>query len=674
MKKRILVAIVVLALMISVLPSCSDMHEDSANDVTTRQYSAEDTWAIYWYLCGSDLESDGGFATEDLDEMLQVTLPENVQIVVQTGGSYEWWNDVVDADAVNRFLYSGDELTLVDEQPNANMGDSETFADFLQFCNTEYPADHQVVLLWNHGGGSLAGVAFDEQFDGDSLSLAEMHQAFDSVFTLSESNPPIEMIGFDACLMATLETAQTFSGVARYMVASEELEPGCGWDYSGFLQALADDASQTGATLGMAICDTYATACEELGLADEITLSVIDLTALTPLLAAYHNVGVEALNTACNSPEFLSRLRRGAEFSENYGPNNKSEGYTNMVDLSDFAYYIADYLPNTTGMVDAALEQCVVYKVNGPYRARSGGLACYYPYDTDTDSLRSYSEVISDNPQKHLYSYLVTGRLTQEGAQYAQSMQYIDIPGFDLSPLRPLEFPEENLPAVPRIDSYIEYLEDFPVYVDNDGNAVLEPGPELAEILSGVYFELAYVSEEDDLILLLGRDNDIDADWENGIFRDNFRGMWGALDGNIVYMELTYEGDDYNLYSVPILLNGEECSLRVAYDYDTEMYYILGARRGLEDNGMADKNLITLQPGDEITTLHYAFSLSEDEEAEQVEVDTFIVTEYTSFGEIDMGDGSFVLLFEMADAQNNSAYAVPVFITVEGGIIYAETE
>ena len=29
------------------------------------------------------------------------------------------------------------------------------------------------------------------------------------------------------------------------------------------------------------------------------------------------------------------------------------------------------------------------------------------------------------------------------------------------------------------------------------------------------------------------------------------------LDGHLVYMELSYESDDYNLYSIPILLNGE---------------------------------------------------------------------------------------------------------------------
>lgn len=59
-------------------------------------------------------------------------------------------------------------------------------------------------------------------------------------------------------------------------------------------------------------------------------------------------------------------------------------------------------------------------------------------------------------------------------------------------------------------------------------------------------------------------------DWENGVFTDNFRGVWGAIDGYLVYMDIIYEGEDYNLYSVPILLNGEEYQLHVVYDYNEE--------------------------------------------------------------------------------------------------------
>jgi len=195
----------------------------------------------------------------------------------------------------------------------------------------------------------------------------------------------------------------------------------------------------------------------------------------------------------------------------------------------------------------------------------------------------------------------------------------------------------------------------------------LDLGAEKADILSGVYFELSYYKGDD--MILLGRDNDIDGDWEKGVFKDNFRDVWGAIEGHLVYMELIYDGDDYNLYSVPILLNGKEHSLRVSYRYDTETWEILGARRGLEENGMADKNLVKLKAGDKITTLHYVCDF-DSEDLKQVESETFTVTSGTSFGEASLGDGEFVLFFEMVDARNNSMYSKAVLITVEDGEIY----
>ena len=54
-------------------------------DETKTSVVAEDgTWAIYWYLCGSDLETNGAFATGDLSEMLEVQLPENVKVKVKS--------------------------------------------------------------------------------------------------------------------------------------------------------------------------------------------------------------------------------------------------------------------------------------------------------------------------------------------------------------------------------------------------------------------------------------------------------------------------------------------------------------------------------------------------------------------------------------------------------------
>ena len=157
--------------------------------------SADDTgdgsWAVYWYLCGSDLESQNGCATADLSEMLEVQLPENVNVVIETGGATAWQNEEMDPSKLQRWLYNSDGLQLLEEEDAADMGDSQTLYEFLDFANDNYPADHVAVTFWNHGGGSVSGAAFDEKFDYDSLTLDEMYQAFDAVWPADPEDPAL---------------------------------------------------------------------------------------------------------------------------------------------------------------------------------------------------------------------------------------------------------------------------------------------------------------------------------------------------------------------------------------------------------------------------------------------------------------------------------------------------
>lgn len=638
--------------MMDYITGQQDFHEAEVVQSASAPSGEDAAWSVYWYLCGSDLESYYGCATDDLNEMLEADLPDNVQVVIQTGGAEQWQNDMVESGCIERYVYNSSGLEFIEQQPQSNMGDVQTLTDFLQFCAENYPAERTMVLFWNHGGGSVSGAAFDENYGFDSLTLAEFYQAFSSVYALSEENPPIDVIGFDACLMATIDVAYTFCDVANYLVASEELEPGNGWNYAGWLQALADDPGMDGAELGRAICDSYVEGCEDYGTEDEITLSVTDLTKLHPLLEAYDSMGQEALLIAVDDPSFFSSFGREASRSEDYGGNTDEEGYTNMVDLGHLARNSENLLPETAQAVLDGLEECVVYQVQSPYRSEATGLSCYYSFNSDASDLNSYIELGFSEAFKHLYGYNINGSLSDECLEYVRGLGY-----------------EEEAAEIPVLESEDT---EYPIYVNDDGYAVLDVGPEVANYLKCVYFQLAYTDEDEDIMLLLGRDNDMEADWENGVFMDNFRGVWGSIDGYLAYMEIIYEGEDYNTYSVPILLNGEEYNLHVVYDYNDECFYILGARKGLDDTGMADKNLIQLRPGDEITTIHYAATISGDDDFEAFEADTFTVSEDTSFYETDMGDGQFVMMFELIDATNTSYYSAPVEFIVEGDDIYTQ--
>lgn len=403
-----------------------------------------------------------------------------------------------------------------------------------------------------------------------------------------------------------------------------------------------------GQELGTVICDTYYEGCQEAGTEDQTTLSLTDLTQLTPLLDAYEAFGQEALTVAAQDPAFFAELGRAAAQSENYGGNTREQGFTNMVDLGDLARKSSDLLDSAQAVTDA-LSDCVLYQVGGTYRAQASGLSCYYSYNGDTDDLDAYTRVGTGQAFKSLYTYELTGQLDESEVQ--------DLPGIQEL---------QNVVTLKDMN-----WDDAPLDLNDDGNAVLTLGPQANDVLTSIGFSLMYVDEENDQMLYLGTDNDMTADWDNGVFYDNFRGVWGAIDGHIVYMELSYEGDDYNLYSVPILLNDEEYNLQVAYDFTDEAWSILGAAKGLDaDSGMASKELRLLEAGDKITTIWMAASYSGDDDFEMYTAEELTVTDSTSFGEAELPDGSYAMVFEMWDAMGNDAYSDAVTFDCENGEIW----
>lgn len=672
MKKKFLALFLVLTLLLA-LTGCAEeevaeISDDEITETTDKPLAEREdlsssskpedgSWAVYWYLCGSDLETNGGFATTDLSEMMEVQLPENVNVVIQTGGAAVWQNEYMDPAKLQRWLYNSEGLQLLEEQETANMGDAQTLYDFLAFADTNYPAEKVAVTFWNHGGGSVNGAAFDEIHNLDSLDLVEMYQAFDAIWPADAENPALELVGFDTCLMATVDVAAVFQNFAKYLVASEEVEPGNGWYYSGWLGALAENPDMNGEELGIAICNSYYEGCEAVGTQDQTTLSVTDLTKLTLLLEAYESFGQEAFVAASEEPGFFAELGRAAAQSENYGGNTREQGYTNMVDLGHFARQTAWMLPSAQSVSDA-LAECVVYQVGGIYRSEATGLSCYYSYNGDIDDFNGYINMGTGIAFKHLYAYGLTGELAEGGEEYLASL---DI---------------QELPEIVTLDDM--GWDGAPLDVDEEGTAFLTLGAEANDILAGIGFSLYYVDEENDQMMLLGSDNDLVADWDNGIFYDNFRGVWGAIDGHLVYMELSFEGEDYNLYSVPILLNGDEYNLQVAYDFVAEEWTIIGASQGLDESGMASKELRLLAEGDVITTIWQLASYSGEDDFEMYAAEELIVTADTAFGETPLYDGRYSMVFEMWDASGHYAYSDPVtFDCAEGEIfttVYEDEE
>lgn len=155
-------------------------------------------------MCGSNLESKFGFATHNIDELLEADIPENTNVLIQTGGTSRWWSTQnIAADRLQRYAVRDHELVLLEELENASMGDADTFGSFLTWGTRTYPADRNILAFWDHGGTAADGICYDENFRYDCLDREELTEAFEAAALPRK----LDLILFDTCYMGSLETA-----------------------------------------------------------------------------------------------------------------------------------------------------------------------------------------------------------------------------------------------------------------------------------------------------------------------------------------------------------------------------------------------------------------------------------------------------------------------------------
>ncbi len=318
------------------------------------------------YMAGSDLESQSGAAGRDLDEMVSAMPADGrVRVLVLTGGALTWQNGIP-ADKNILWEVTGDGLKQLEETPADSMGDPETLKNFLCRGAELAPAARTFLIFWDHGAGPLSGVCFDERSGQDSLSLDEIGAAL-AGSPFAES--PLECVGFDACLMASVEVANALTPYAEYMVASQETEPASGWDYE-FLSRLPDTAD--GAEAGCLIVDSYADSFA--GSFDTFTLSCVRLAAVPALVREIGGLfGTMDWNAV--SSEY-SKLASGRNNTKVLGSGSPVPW--DLVDLQDFMGLLQENgVLDATPLQDAMAEAVVSSRTSEPY---VHGLSIYAPF------------------------------------------------------------------------------------------------------------------------------------------------------------------------------------------------------------------------------------------------------------------------------------------------------
>lgn len=172
--------------------------------------------------------------------------------------------------------------------------------------------------------------------------------------------------------------------------------------------------------------------------------------------------------------------------------------------------------------------------------------------------------------------------------------------------------------------------------------------------------------------IFLGTDSDVDADWDNGIITDNFQGSWITIGGEYVNANLIEMTDDYNIYTIPAIVNDEETNIRAIYSFDDETYSVLGTYAGVDSTtGASGRDIRPLQEGDEVTFTFQAFT-ENFEDTERYVSDTITWSDDTEMTDEDLFDGTYLYLLSVYDYFENEYDGDPVEMMVEDGEITAQ--
>ena len=536
--KRAISFIMTLVLLLTLFCGCSNI---TSNKKT-----------LFIYMCGSNLETKQGLAGKNIDEILSANIGNNMDIVIETGGTQTWRSHDIDNSAIQRYEVKGGKFELIETIENANMGETETLTDFLTWGQEHYSTKDSMLVLWDHGAGATKGVCYDENYSFDSLTLKELKTALED----AKLKNRFDMIGFDACLMASIETAYYVYNYADYMLASEEIEPSGGWDYKALCEVFSK--SKDYVEIGKTVCDAYIQKCKDRKKL-YATLSLYDLSQ-TPQLINQCSAAIEYIENYARKADYFSEVMEAMKTCEKFGGDNSFQGTANMLDFTDFVDKVTG--EEYKELID--LSGFVLYSVNSGQR-KNGGVSFYYPAIYNEQEVQDYIDLgVNENFNKFLMRH------------------YSNVP-----------------------ENTIEYLDKGSI--TDDGAFTVTLTPESADYFSHIDFILMNTDENGKRHILCTY-NDIRKDWENLNFASNFRGVSLALDGHRLFCSAVSSNSEYISFIAPVKVNGKKTNLRFVFIWDKTVFnngyfQLAGTWNGYDENGLPDNDITPLKAGDRVQVI-----------------------------------------------------------------------
>lgn len=596
--------------------------------------NGQDTATIMVYMCGTDLESRSGMGTADLQEMLDARFGSNINLLVYTGGCSQWRNTVV-SSAVNQIwqVKGGKLVNLREDLGSVSMTDPATLAGYIRWCAENYPASRYELILWDHGGGSVSGYGYDEKFaSSGSMNLAGLDAA------LRAAGVQFDFIGFDACLMATAETALTVARYADYMIASEETEPGVGWFYTDWLNAFGEDVSQPTIQLGKHIVDSFVETCAGKCRGQLTTLSVVDLaeleTALPGALAEFSRSTAQLIQA--QQYQAVSNARSGArEFAQ-----------SSRIDQVDLVHLARNLGTEEGKELAEILLGAVKYNRTSSNMTNAYGISIYFPYRKTSNvdrAVSTYRQIGMDESYARCIQQFaaleasgqavsggtasplpaLTGQASGSSAQMIASLlesflggDVSSIAGLTASNTGFLDGRALDMEATAQYLTENRFADEALMWQEGaDGVPVLRLDEAQWGLVQELELNLFY--DDGEGYIDLGLDNVFTFDEEGGLLGVH-DGTWLAINSQPVAYYHTSTVDDGETYAitgrVPVLHNGSRAELILVFDSERPQGFIAGIQTIYTggETETAAKSQTGLQPGDTLEFLCDYYSYDGD--------------------------------------------------------------
>ena len=643
----------------------------------------KDEVTIMVYMCGTDLESKSGMASSDLQEMAAARYGDNVHVIVYTGGCKGWKISGI-SSKVNQIyqVADGGLKQLVADDGSKVMTDPSTLSSFIKYCSKNFPADRYELIFWDHGGGSVTGYGYDEKYaSAGSMDLAEINTA------LKSGGVQFDFIGFDACLMATAETALMLDDYADYLIASEETEPGIGWHYTNWLTALGSNTSISTLELGKTIVDDFVSTCASRCRGQQTTLAVIDLAEFACTIPDKLNGFAQSVTELISDKDYttVSNARYGTrEFS--------SSSKIDQVDLAHMAMNLGT--KEGTQLADA-IESAVKYNKTSTNMTNAYGVSIYFPYKrasyVDT-ACKTYSSIGMDNDYSQCiraFAKVETGGQTASGGSGSSVLNSLLGSGLSsgssgmstdaisslLSTFAGGSFNIDGLTGSNTgffSDRTISDEDTAAFISDNsfdgsaltwdvadDGTASMALPDEQWDLVHSLDLNMFY--DDGTGYVDLGLDNIYSFDDSGALVASTDR-TWLAINGQPVayyHLDTVDDGENYTITGyVPVLLNGERSNLILTFDNDEPYGYIAGAQPVYSSEvEVESKSTVELQEGDTIDFLCDYYSYSGEYQDSYKLGEQMTVSGDMEISNVDVGEGAVRLVYRFTDIYNQEYWS-----------------